>query len=96
MRWTALYFKLRRIYLSIKTDPNRYSYSDTAMTAVAADEAETHELFNSDAARAYVAQSKRVKQMQEGQGHDHGFGVDHTLVPGHATVSAAAPVRAAE
>jgi hypothetical protein len=105
VRWTALYFKLRCIYLSIKTDPNRYSYTDTAMTAVAADEAETHELFNSDAARAYVAQNKRVKQMQDGHGHDdHGhehrddLGGDHALVPGHASdvAHAAAPVRAAE
>ena len=29
---------------------------------------QTHELFGTDAARAYVAQAKRVKQAQEGQG----------------------------
>ena len=71
MAWTSLYFKLRRIYLRIKTDPNRYTYSDTAMAAVAVDEATTHELFNTDAARAYVAQAKRVKQAQEGHAHEH-------------------------
>jgi hypothetical protein len=100
VRWTWLYFKLRRIYLAIKHDPNRYAYTDTAMTAVAADEAETHELFNTDAARAYVAQSRRVKQVQDGHGQDLGqdLGGDHALVPGHAADGAqvAAPVRAAE
>ena len=63
-----------------------------AMTAVAADEAETHELFNSDAARAYVAQTKRVKQMQAGHGH----GDDHTLAPGYAHEHANEPVEPAE
>ncbi len=70
VRWASLYFKLRRIYLRIKADSNRYGYTDTAMAAVAGDEAETHELFNSDAARAYVAQTKRVKQIQE-HAHEH-------------------------
>src|SRR5665647_104818 len=90
VRWTWLYFKLRRIYLAIKHDPNRYAYTDTAMTAVADDEAATHELFNTDAARAYIAQGKRVKQMQEGHGHELGhelgqdLGGDHALVPGQA------------
>ena len=70
VRWFWLYFKLRRIYLSIKHDPNRYTYCDTAMTAVADDEAATHELFNSEAARAYVAQATRLKNIQN-HAHDH-------------------------
>ena len=41
-----------------------------AMTAVASDEAETHELFDTDAARAYVAQAKRVKDAQGGHHHE--------------------------
>jgi len=69
-RWTALYVRLRRIYLRIKHDPRRYAYSDIAMTAVAADEAVTHELFGTGAARAYLAQAKRVKQAQEGHAHE--------------------------
>jgi radical SAM superfamily enzyme YgiQ (UPF0313 family) len=80
VRWASLYFKLRMIYLRIKADPNRYAYSDTAMTAVATDEAETHELFNTDAARAYVAQNNRVKRIQEGhaqnRAHDHALPVE--------------------
>ncbi len=67
-KWAALYFKLRRIYLGIKHDPQRAAYRDVALTPVDAAEAETHDLFGSDAARAYVAHAKRVKQAQQGQG----------------------------
>jgi hypothetical protein len=70
VRWGALYFRLRRIYLGIKRDPSRFDYTDTAMTAVATDEAETHELFGTDAARAYIAQANRIKQAQVGHVHE--------------------------
>ena len=70
VRWGALYLRLRRIYLSIKRDPNRFNYTDLAMTPVASDEAETHELFDTDAARAFIAQARRVKDAQEGHAHD--------------------------
>ena len=39
------------------------------MTPVADNEAETHELFQTDAAQAYIAQAKRVKQAQDGHAH---------------------------
>ena len=68
-RWGALYMRLRRIYLAIKRDPRRFDYTDLAMTPVAADEADTHELFDTDAARAYVAQAKHIKQAQQGHAH---------------------------
>jgi hypothetical protein len=45
-RWVALYIRLRRIYLRIKHDPNRFQYSDLAMTPVRDDEIETYELFH--------------------------------------------------
>ena len=80
VRWTHLYFKLRRIYLRIKFDPNRYTYTDMAMTAVADDEAQTHELFNTDAARAYVAQTNRLKNIQD-HAHDHVHDHAHQRVP---------------
>ena len=70
VRWGALYLRLRRIYLRIKHDPERFAYTDMAMTAVADDEAATHELFGTDAARAYVAQAKRVKDAQDGHHHE--------------------------
>ena len=66
VRWAALYIKLRRIYLRIKKDPQRYTYMDTAMTPVAADEAATHELFGTGAAQAFLARTKRVKEAQDG------------------------------
>jgi Radical SAM superfamily len=69
VRWGSLYLRLRRYYLAIKRDPQRFDYTDLAMTPVAADEAETHGLFDTDAARAYMAQAKRVKQAQEGHAH---------------------------
>jgi hypothetical protein len=65
-KWAALYIKLRRIYLRVKNDPDRYAYTDTAMTPVSADEASTHELFNTEAAQAFVAQRKRVQEIQAG------------------------------
>ena len=79
VRWGALYLRLRRIYLAIKHDPRRFEYTDLAMTAVADDESDTHDLFDTDAARAYVAQAKRIKQAQDGHAHaedrDGGGGV---------------------
>ena len=67
VRWAALYLRLRRIYLRIKKDPKRYEYSDLAMTPVADNEAATHELFGTEAARAFIEQRERVKRAQEGQ-----------------------------
>jgi hypothetical protein len=65
-RWAVLYLRLRRIYLSIMHNPRRFEYTDLAMTPVAENEAETHELFRTDVAQAYVAQTKRIKEMQVG------------------------------
>ena len=65
-RWGALYLRLRRIYLRIKRDPQRFAYTDLAMSAVEADEAQTHELFGTDAARAYVSQEDRLQKLRGG------------------------------
>jgi hypothetical protein len=67
-RWAFLYLRLRRIYVGIKNDPRRYVYTDQAMTPVGHDETETHELFGTAAAQAYVEQRRRVKQIQDGAG----------------------------
>jgi hypothetical protein len=56
--------------LRIKHDPNRFEYMDLATTRVAADEAETHELFGTDAARAYIARAERVREAQAGHAHN--------------------------
>ncbi|MGA9008359.1 MAG: radical SAM protein, partial [Xanthobacteraceae bacterium] len=60
--WAWLYLHLRRIYLAIKRDPRRFEYTDLAMTPVADDEAQTHELFRTDAAQAYIGQEQRLEK----------------------------------
>jgi hypothetical protein len=66
-RWAALYLGLRRIYLGIKHDPKRSEYTDLALTPVADDEMETRELFQNDAAQAYVSQERRLEKVRHGE-----------------------------
>lgn len=63
-RWGALYMRLRRTYLRIKRDPMRFEYTDLAMSTIQDDEMETHELFGTDAARAYVNQENRLQTIR--------------------------------
>jgi hypothetical protein len=58
--WISIYLRLRRIYLGIKCDPRRYEYTDLAISPVTDDEIETHEMFHTDAARAYVESERRI------------------------------------
>jgi hypothetical protein len=62
VQWAWLYMRLRRVYLGIKRDPRRFAYTDLAMTPVALDEAQTHELFRTDAAQAYVGREQRLEK----------------------------------
>jgi hypothetical protein len=39
---------------------------DVALSPIADDEIETHELFKTDAARAYVSQERRLEKIREG------------------------------
>jgi radical SAM superfamily enzyme YgiQ (UPF0313 family) len=64
--WISLYLRLRLIYLRVKHDPQRYLYSDLALSPVADDEIETHELFQSAAAQAYVGQERRLRDIRAG------------------------------
>jgi hypothetical protein len=66
-RWMSLYAKLRKIYLKAKHDPRRSEYTDMALAPIADDEIETHELFKTDAARAYVDQERRLERLREGE-----------------------------
>jgi radical SAM superfamily enzyme YgiQ (UPF0313 family) len=66
-RWLWTYARLRRTYLRIKHDPNRYEYTDAAITPVTDDEIETHEMFKTDAAQAYVSQERRLHQVRNGK-----------------------------
>jgi hypothetical protein len=67
LRWGWLYLRLRKIYLGIKHDPNRYEYTDAAITPVTDDEIETHEMFHTVAGHQYVEQEKRLEKIKLGQ-----------------------------
>jgi hypothetical protein len=64
--WIRLYMQLRRIYLRIKHDPKRYEYTDAAIEPVADDEVQTHQMFHTDAARAYVSQERQLENARHG------------------------------
>ncbi len=64
--WISLYLRLRMIYLRIKHDPKKRDYTDLALTPVADDESETHELFQTAAAQAYVSQERRLQDIRLG------------------------------
>lgn len=64
--WVSIYLRLRMIYLRTKHNPKRYEYTDLAITPVTDDEVETHEMFNNDAARAYVASERRIDKIIHG------------------------------
>jgi radical SAM superfamily enzyme YgiQ (UPF0313 family) len=64
MTWVFLYLRLRRIYLRIKRDPLRREYTDLAMTPITAAET-TREIFQTDAARAYLGQEQRLEQARQ-------------------------------
>ena len=63
LKWAALYLRLRRIYLRIKHDPQRFAYSDLAMSTWS-DDSESHELFSSEAAKAYIGEQRRLRDIR--------------------------------
>jgi hypothetical protein len=67
-QWGSLYLGLRRKYLKIKHDPNKFAYMDLALTPVTDEEEDgDRELFNTDAAKAYVAQEHRLDKFRHGE-----------------------------
>ena len=64
--FASLYFKLRRIYVRIKRDAQKYDYKDIALTPVSEDDLETLELFHTPAAEAYVAREAGVAAARAG------------------------------
>jgi radical SAM superfamily enzyme YgiQ (UPF0313 family) len=54
-KWSGLYLSLRKTYVTIKHDPKKLEYMDTALTPVGDDDAETLEMFNNPAAQTYAA-----------------------------------------
>jgi radical SAM superfamily enzyme YgiQ (UPF0313 family) len=65
-RWASLYVRLRLIYLRIKRDPARAAYTDLALTPVEASEAETLELFRTEAAQAFVSRERHLQEVRHG------------------------------
>ena len=71
-----LYLRLRSLYLRIdRAMPpkkpgvlRKLAYTDLAMTPVSDDEAETHELFNNAAAKAYVGEERRLMDVRRAAG----------------------------
>ena len=59
VKWTLLYWRLRRIYLWIKRDPQKLAYSDAAL-ARSTEAEETSDLLAGAVARAYVEQRRQV------------------------------------
>ena len=60
MRWVWLWGRTRRLYKSIRFGKGRYDYTDEALTPVLDDEVETHAMFDTVEAKAFVAQQKRI------------------------------------
>jgi hypothetical protein len=65
VQWATLYVSLRRMYLAIRKDPARFHYMDTALTPVT-DEEENREIFQNNAAQAYLEQRHRLDRLSEG------------------------------
>jgi radical SAM superfamily enzyme YgiQ (UPF0313 family) len=76
LQWGMLYLRLRALYLRIdRAMPpkkpgvlRKLAYTDLAMTPVSDDEAETHELFNNAAAKAYVGEERRLMDVRRAAG----------------------------
>jgi radical SAM superfamily enzyme YgiQ (UPF0313 family) len=57
-RFASLFLDLHKMYREIKKDAAKLSYMDLALTPVADDELETHELFHSPEAQKFVSRNK--------------------------------------
>ena len=65
-RAVRLLLWLHRTNRRLQQDPNRYKYTDLAMTPVTDDETETHDLFRTAAAQTYVGQEQRLEKARHG------------------------------
>ena len=62
----AMFARLIWIYFRVMRDPKRFEYMDAAITPVSDHEVETHEIFQSEAARSYVQQERRLDSFRNG------------------------------
>ena len=58
---------MRWIYWCVVRDPKRFEYMDAAITPVTDHEEETSEMLQSDAAKAYISQERRLQNIRSGQ-----------------------------
>ncbi|MDQ6861243.1 MAG: radical SAM protein [Verrucomicrobiota bacterium] len=58
-KWGSLYFKLRRIYTRVKSDPKRLEYMDLALTPVTESELDNLEMFHTRSAEDAVERARR-------------------------------------
>jgi radical SAM superfamily enzyme YgiQ (UPF0313 family) len=65
-KWAVLYARLGRIYWRVMRDPKRIEYMDTAITPVTDHEEETSEMLQSEAAKAYISQERRLQDIRTG------------------------------
>jgi hypothetical protein len=67
VRWITLYTRLRMIYVRLKKDPAKLDYMDLALEPVMHNETETRELFQSEAAHAFVEKMQRNERARHGE-----------------------------
>jgi len=66
VKWVALYLQLRRIYLGVRRDPQRFAYTDLATSISDDDDIGRLELFATEAAQAYVGQQRHLQDLRKG------------------------------
>lgn len=66
LQWGALFLRHYLILRRVMKDPQRLTYNDLGITAVTEDEIETHELFQSAEAQAYLVKVHRTETLRRG------------------------------
>ena len=65
-RWISLFSRCYFILRKVIGDPQRFEYSDLAITPVMEDETESRELFQSAEAQSYVIKIQQVEKLRHG------------------------------
>jgi hypothetical protein len=65
-KWGALFMRIRRVYYAIKRNPDRFQYTDIAISPVVEEDIETRDMFRTEAAQAYVSQERRLDKFRRG------------------------------
>ncbi len=67
IQWIWLYTRLRLIYRKVRSDPKKLEYMDLALEPVTADETETRELFQTEAAHNYLDKIHRNEKLRHSE-----------------------------